>query len=261
MDTLRLAYSFFSYFFRAKTKYAVHSPFVFTFATKVLEAPKKKGLTQPIEKTRKTLLKNHNTIDVIDFGAGRKNELSEKRKISSIARHSAKSSKYSNLLFELVHFYKPSNVLEIGTSLGISAMYLAAGNKNSKVYTIEGSPAVSAFAATNFKSNSIENIRQYTGNFNEILSNVLKEIGTVDLVFFDGNHQKEATIRYFEQCLPFAGNDSIFVFDDIRWSKGMTEAWDNICSHSAVTCSIDLFAMGIVFFRKELSKEHFVLKY
>jgi predicted O-methyltransferase YrrM len=261
MDMLRLAHSFISYYFKAKTKYAVHSPFVFTFVTKVLNAPKKKQLSQSIENTRKNLLKNNATIDVIDFGAGRKNDLFEKRKISSIARHSAKSRKYSNLLFELVHFYKPSNILELGTSLGISAMYLASGNKDSEVYTIEGSPAISSLAAANFKNNSINNIQQYTGNFDEILGDVLKEIGTLDLVFFDGNHQKEATIKYFEQCLPYTGNDSIFIFDDIRWSKGMKEAWDNICSHSSVTCSIDLFAMGIVFFRKELSKEHFVLKY
>ena len=261
MDILRLIFNYINYFFKAKTKYAIHSPFVFTFVTKVLEAPKHNDLTRSIEKIRKNLLKDHRTANVIDYGAGKKNNLTEKRKISSIARHSAKSRKYSKLLFELVYFYKPEKVLELGTSLGISAMYLASGNKDSKVFTIEGSPAISELAKENFNNNSTENIQQYTGNFDDVLKEVLTEIGTANLIFFDGNHQREATIRYFEECLPFAENDSIFIFDDIRWSKGMTEAWNVICKHPSVTCSIDLFAMGIVFFRKELSKEHFVLKY
>jgi predicted O-methyltransferase YrrM len=81
------------------------------------------------------------------------------------------------------------------------------------------------------------------------------------MVFFDGNHKKEATLRYFDMCLSHIHNNSILLFDDIHWSKGMKEAWENIRQHPSVVVSIDLFSMGIVFFRKELSKQDFVLRF
>ena len=81
-----------------------------------------------------------------------------------------------------------------------------------------------------------------------------------DLIFFDGNHQKEATIDYFEQCLQHIHNDSVFIFDDIYWSKGMKQAWQHINEHPSVTISIDTFYWGIVFFRKEQKKQHFTIR-
>ena len=83
---------------------------------------------------------------------------------------------------------------------------------------------------------------------------------TTDLIFFDGNHQKEATLNYFNQLLPLAHNDSVFIFDDIHWSKGMEEAWEKIKKHPEVRVTIDSFYWGIVFFRKEQEKEHFTIR-
>lgn len=81
-----------------------------------------------------------------------------------------------------------------------------------------------------------------------------------DLIFFDGNHQKDATLRYFRQLLPLAHNESIFIFDDIHWSPGMEEAWEEIRRHPRVRVSIDTFFWGMIFFRKEQEKEHFIIR-
>jgi predicted O-methyltransferase YrrM len=81
------------------------------------------------------------------------------------------------------------------------------------------------------------------------------------MVFFDANHTKEATLNYFNQCLEKANNNTVFIFDDIYWSEGMTEAWKEIYSNPAVTYSIDLFHLGIVFFNKEWIKSHFKIKF
>jgi hypothetical protein len=40
----------------------------------------------------------------------------------------------------------------------------------------------------------------------------------------------------------------------------MKSAWKAIINHSEVTISIDLFFVGLVFFRKGIEKQHFVLK-
>ncbi len=83
---------------------------------------------------------------------------------------------------------------------------------------------------------------------------------TTNLVYFDGNHQKDATLKYFHQLLPLAHNDSVFIFDDIHWSKGMEESWEEIKAHPGVRVTIDSFFWGIVFFRKEQKKEHFTIR-
>ena len=67
-------------------------------------------------------------------------------------------------------------------------------------------------------------------------------------------------MHYFEALLPKATNDTVFIFDDIYWSKGMTEAWETIKQHPKVTVTVDTFFWGFVFFRKEQAKEHFTIR-
>ena len=83
---------------------------------------------------------------------------------------------------------------------------------------------------------------------------------TYNLIYFDGNHSKKATLEYFELLLPTLTNDAVWIFDDIHWSKDMEEAWEIIKNHSKVKVTIDTFQWGIVFFRKEQEKEHFVIR-
>jgi hypothetical protein len=41
----------------------------------------------------------------------------------------------------------------------------------------------------------------------------------------------------------------------------MKEAWEEIKMHDRVTVTLDLFYFGIVFFRKEQVKQHFIIKF
>ena len=201
------------------------------------------------------------TISITDFGAGSSINASKKRAVASIAKHSLKPAKYAQLLFRLVRHFKPEIIVELGTSLGITTLYLATPRSNAKVLTLEGCPETSAIAKSNFERFQTNNIHIVTGNFNGTLPKTLSSIPSLDFVFFDGNHQKAATLDYFSQCLPYINNDSVFVFDDIYWSSGMQEAWETVKKNPSVTVSIDLYAIGIVFFRKEQEKQHFTIKF
>jgi predicted O-methyltransferase YrrM len=250
-----------NYYFRSRTKYSVHSPFVFEFITTVLDHKKvANDKVLKIESLRKELLSFHKEIEVKDFGAGSSLKNTHKKKVSDIVRHSAKSRKYANLLYRIEDHYQIRNVLELGTSAGLTSLYLAAPSCVDHVLTLEGCPETAKLAEENFKRMNAANLRVINGNFDDLLSEVLAE-SRFDLIFFDGNHTEEATIRYFEQCLPAATNDSIFIFDDINWSDGMKNAWNRIKENPAVTVTVDLFFLGIVFFRKELSKEDFVIRF
>jgi len=216
---------------------------------------------EDIESIRAKLLLTDMEITIEDHGAGSKVNNSNKRKIKDIAKNTVKSPKYGQLLFRMVNHFKPATILELGSSLGISTMYLAAPSRKIKLTTVEGCPNTAKVAQINFDKIGFENIELIKDTFDHFLPNHLAKIKALDFVFFDGNHQKEATINYFNLCVEKIHNKTVFVFDDIHWSEGMAEAWEEIKKHPKITSSIDLFFIGIVFFNPDLSKENFVLKF
>ncbi len=213
-----------------------------------------------LEGMRKKLWKNHQKIQVTDFGAGSHVSKSNERAISSIAKSAVSPSHQSKMLFRLVKHYQPTTLLEFGTSLGLTALYQALPNKEAKFITLEGCPNISKHAQFNFDFAKAKNIQLITGSFETTLKKALSEFEQFDYIFFDGNHRKEPTLEYFHTCLEKAHENSIFIFDDIHWSEGMEAAWEEIQKHPSITLSLDLFFMGIVFFRKEnRQKEHHIL--
>ena len=242
--------------------HGMHSPFIFEFITKVLNDKTVYLEYEKVELQRNRLLNDNTVLEVEDFGAGSVIDKKNKRTISSIAKNAAKPKKFGQLLFRMVKYYQPPIILELGTSLGITTSYLSLAKPGARVVTMEGSKEIAEVAKRNFSNLETRNIEISEGNFDDTLSSVISQLSSVDLVFVDGNHRKEPTIRYYQQLLAKTNNDSILVFDDIHWSSEMEGAWDTIKNDTAVSCSIDLFFIGIVFFRKEFQEKlHFVIRF
>lgn len=229
--------------------HGVHSPFVFDFIRKVLLADTKDSRFIAIENLRKKLLQNETMIEVEDFGAGSAVVKSRNRKIKDIAASSLKQPKYARLLNRMISYYKTTSVLELGTSLGITTAYLASV-PDVHVQTLEGASGIAAIAKNNFDQLGLSNISITQGNFDDTLISTLQQ-NNFDFIFIDGNHRKEPTLNYFNKILQQSNEKTIIVFDDIHWSAGMEEAWQIIQQNETITLSIDLFFIGIVFFRKE----------
>ncbi|GEO06889.1 O-methyltransferase [Adhaeribacter aerolatus] len=261
MSLLRLGFKFFVYRLQSFRLHGVHSPFVFDLYQHVIQHDGYYGAYKPIEKLRKELKQNHNKIEITDLGAGSKINPTYLRPISELAKISAKPPKYAQLLFRLVNYFQPNQVLELGTSLGLTTAYLASARPKGTVYTFEGCPKIAQQAQVNFRKLKLSNINLITGNIDQTLPAFLQDTGKVDFVYFDGNHRYEPTLRYFQLCLEKHTENTVFVFDDIYWSAEMEKAWKEICSHPAVTLSIDLFQLGLIFFRKAQPKQHFTLWY
>lgn len=252
--------AFAKYYWRAQTKYDVHSPFVFDFIQNAFEEKKWYYTFGTLQDLRYELEASNEIIEVTDFGAGSQVLPTKKRKIGAIAKSSLSSPFFCQLLFSIVQWQKPKNVLELGTSLGLSALHLAAGSRDTDIYTLEGCPNIAHVAQTNFDTFDAKNIHLIVGRFDLTLQPTLETVKTIDLAIIDGNHQKQATIDYFEQLLKHIPTDACLIFDDIYWSKDMEAAWQYIKNHPSVTISIDTFQYGLVFFRKEkIEKEHFTL--
>lgn len=261
-SSFQLAFKYIKYRFSASNGkgHGIHSPFVFNLVTKVLNDKTKYEAYQKIEKQRSLLLAKETIIDVDDFGAGSVKGLKKKRVVQEIAASSLKPVKYAQLLYRLVKYFQPNEVLELGTSLGITTSYLATAQRTAQVTTLEGSATIASLAQQTFEQLQINNINSVIGNFDDTLKTVTDK--NYDFIFIDGNHRKEPTLRYFQQLLDCIGNETVIVFDDIHWSQEMEEAWEEIKVHPSVTLTVDLFFIGLVFFRKEQKeKEHFVIQF
>ena len=263
IEQLKSLFQYLLHLVRVRSKYRIHSPFVYDFFKYILDDQTQYPDYESIEKIRKDLLLRARFIKRVDLGARSIAFPYSQRfvRVRDIARKSSVSPKKGQFLYKLVKHYKPRTVIEIGTAFGISSMYMALGYRNSHIYTMEGCNDTLQIAKHNFSRLGLGNIKEIYGNFDKRLPEILNEVESVDLVFFDGNHKEGSTLRYFDECLSHIHNNTVFVFDDIYWSKGMKLAWENIRQHPSVKVSIDLFSVGVVFFRKELSKEDFILRF
>lgn len=252
--------SYLKFLWDSKNEHGVHSPFVFNLLTKCFYDKKTKPEYSILRNYRKSLLNNKNFIEVTDFGAGSKVFKSNRRQISKIASTAGISPKRAELLFRVTNYFQPKNILEIGTSLGLATSALALGNTNAKIITLEGCPQTASVAKSNLENFDCKNVDTIITEFENFLVSTNLQATDYDLIYFDGNHSKKATLAYFDLLLQTITNDCVWIFDDIHWSPEMEEAWEIIKNHPKVTVTIDTFQWGFVFFRYEQEKEHFVIR-
>ncbi len=257
---LHILKSYINFIWNSKNEHGVHSPFVFDLVTKCFYDKTKFPEYQTLKNYRNSLLANKNTIEVTDFGAGSRVFKSNTRQISKIAQTAGISPKRAELLFRIVHYFQPESILEIGTSLGLATSALSLGNKNSYLLSLEGCYNTQSVTENLFnKEFPNYNFEFLNVEFGEFFKNTTG-ISDWNLIYFDGNHSQKATLDYFELLLPTITNTSVWIFDDIHWSAEMENAWEIIKKHPKVKVTIDTFQWGIVFFRTEQEKEHFVIR-
>lgn len=240
-----------AYYLRAKTRYDVHLPFLFQLTEEVLEDERFYYAFQDIALLRAQLQQNHRWLELTDHGAGSLINGSKRRTIADLARNSAISRESGELLFRLVRFMQPKQMLEMGASLGISAAYQAAAAPRGATFiTLEGCPQTAEEARSNLQQLAPGKIEVRTGPFEASLPLALKDLGRLDYLYLDGDHREGASLSYFNTCLPYAHDGSVFVIADIHWSAQMERAWEQLKQHPEVTLSVDLFHFGLLFFRK-----------
>jgi predicted O-methyltransferase YrrM len=252
--------SYLKFLWQSKNEHAVHSPFIFSLITKCFYDRKPKTAYSVLEEYRNSLLQNKKSISVNDFGAGSKVFKSNSREIAKIAKTAGISTKRAELLFRITHYFQPESILEIGTSLGMATSALSLGNPTAKVTTLEGCLETTKIAQNQFRQFGLSNVNLVTTEFKNYLTNNQLSIVNYQLIYFDGNHSKKATLDYFELLLPTITNETVWIFDDIHWSSDMEEAWEMIKKHPKVTVTIDTFQWGLVFFRYEQNKQDFIIR-
>lgn len=249
------------YWLDAVDEHSLHSPFFFDLYTHVLRPGSASTAPyQGIEQLRQKLLQDQRTIPRSTFGAGSAALAETLPSIASIARTSLSPARYLACYARLIEHLRLQSVVELGTSLGISGLYLA-HTPGTTVTTFEGSPEIADTARSTFEFLGAQNIKLLEGNIDTTLPAWLQGIRTLDVAFVDANHRYDATLRYFQWLLPRFHARSVVIFDDIHHSAEMEKAWHNIRTNKLVYGSVDLYRCGMVFFDPSLNRQHHVVQF
>lgn len=166
------------------------------------------------------------------------------------------------LLLALTRQLRPRSVVEMGTNIGISGVYIAAGlelNGSGRLVTLEGAPSKAALAEAKFRELGLR-AEIVIGDFALTLRPALEELATVELAFIDGFHEGTATLRYHSILKQYAPDGAVLAYDDIRWSKGMARAWQQIQNDSDVELALDLGDIGLCVLGRKQRRQPLRLK-
>jgi predicted O-methyltransferase YrrM len=261
-EKLLTMFSYVWHLLLAKHRYGhgVHSPFAFEFINKVVFDHTSYSEYKSLQVLRNELKRSDIQLQVQEVGSGSTHFSGKSRKVSDLIHVSSVNRKNGKLLFRISRNYKPATIIELGTSIGLSSLYLAKGSPVSRVVTVEGNPELSQFAAELFKKCNTENITPIIGLFDEQLELLKQKYPVPQLVFIDGNHNVEATLRYYRHFSEQM-NSGILIFDDINWSRNMRKAWKEIRQDRSARATIDLFYMGIVLLDQSITPGHYRVRF
>lgn len=214
---------------------------------------------QEVEQLRKKMADSDEEIEIKDMGAGSRLKLGKRRKISQLAKHSATGYEQGLFINKIVDYFKPANILELGTSLGIGTAYLSGHKAVREVLSIDACEKSQKIARENFDILKLNNIKLINENFDSVFDSEALSDRKFDFIYIDGNHRGSALLKYYQILLSKHSNVKlILLIDDINWSVDMYSAWKKVVKNHPDSCSLNLFRLGIIFINyRELPAGYF----
>lgn len=265
--------AFFKHFFSSwnTSGEGIHSPYLFELVRFIIRDRNAYYCFADIERRREYLKACDDELDVVDFGSrGSKEGTHIRRKVSFIAKNHLERPEVGQLLFRLVnwigeHEKRPLQILELGTSLGITTAYLASPDSRNNVRTYEGSGEVLKVAQGVWRALRLENISWVEGNIDDTLlpsdlSLLYNAPARVDIAYVDANHTYEATKRYADFLLERLNQKGVLAIDDIHYSEEMERAWSELKADPRVTTTMDLYHLGLIFVDPHYLKRHYKIR-
>lgn len=249
--------SYLTFLIKSTNAHGVHSPFVYDLLTNGLKAHLDRDTKIQLIQHRKALLKDERKIQMTDLGSGSKVFDQKERAVKKIAQIAGMPFSRQKKLVGLCRHLEPTNILELGTSVGLGTAALLFGAPHAKITSVEGCPQTLAIAKEHLKPPQNRNLMLIQERFDRFLETDQKRY---DLILLDGDHRKTATLEYFETLLPKLQPNGLLIFDDIHWDEGMTMAWNQLRKDARIQVSIDTFWWGLVAVRSGQRKQHFTLR-
>ena len=229
--------------------HGVHSPFVFGLISKVVNVKCAYYSQEAIEKTRKKALSMDN------------------KQVAETIRKEGISPKTGALLTRLANHFKPERILQIGSSAGISALYLTAHSKTAQCTILEKRPDKANIAKHIIDMHGSNSINIITGEYDNTLPKVLTKDQPFDQPFdfiiinpeSKPNNTPSDTHKTFINCLPFIKDSTIIAINNINKDKHTRQLWQTACKKEQATVTIDMYSIGLIFFNRKLHKRNYIV--
>jgi predicted O-methyltransferase YrrM len=232
-------------------------------AARLALAPDEAEAEATVDALRRDLAADGRSLLVRDHGAGTRGLVSAEakppaRRVADVYRRAAASPGWGRFLFRLVRGLRPTRVLELGTSLGVSAAHLALAlalndrerGTRSRLVTVEGDPGLAALARGHLARAGVAGrVAVVEGRFADVLPGVLAAHGPFDLAFLDGHHEEAATLAYWRTLGPHLAPGACVAFDDVEPGRPVRRAWTRIAREetAAGAEAVDLLGLGLLF--------------
>jgi len=234
---------------RHRKGHGIHSPYLFEFVNLVVYNSEKVSIPPGVRLEHRRAREDHSL-------AG-----GEGRSVRSFVLRSSVSEKKGALLHRIARWFRPEMMVELGTGLGISTLYLATGSPGISLHSIEGNTQRATFAAHLVNRRQLGPVSIHWGDMDEKLDEILPLMPGRFLAYVDGNHRFDPTVSYVRLLMERAGEEAVIILDDIYWSREMHRAWREIISWPEIRASIDLYHLGILLLRKDLNCAHLKMKF
>src|SRR5690606_7037299 len=122
---IRFFVDYLKHYLTSNSRHGVHSPFVYNLIDSVIYDYSKKDYVKPIEELRKELKNDTRTLRITDLGAGSMLNNGKVKQIGSLARNALKPPRVAKLIARLANQFQPESIIELGTCLGITTLYLS----------------------------------------------------------------------------------------------------------------------------------------
>ncbi len=212
---------------------------------------------------RRQLARDTRILRVTDHGAGTRGIIRTEakpagRRVANIYRRAAATPAWGRFLFRLTRALQPRRVLELGTSLGVSAAHISAalemnemnGGARGHLVTLEGDPAIADLARAHLDElGQGARVEVVTGRFSDVLPAAIRDYSPFDLVFLDGHHEETATQGYWRLLRGALTPGACVAFDDIEPGRSVRRAWKQIVAAETMRGArvVDLVGLGLLF--------------
>ena len=142
--------------------------------------------------------------------------------VADLSTSKGVNSKKSQLLFKIVHYFSPKSILIVGDTTFEKEVMALANPKTTIDIDID---------------NAIYNC-----------------------IYFSSIPTNSITKETVEQLILTTENDSFWILEDIHANAAAEALWQTLQQNPKVTVTIDTYHFGLVFFRKEQAKEHFIIR-
>lgn len=245
----------------AKTRHGTHSPFVYKLTDEVIYDFSAKKIDDSVEQQRKKLFDDDSSLILTENNECLGQLKLQQTTVKRLAKKLTNKKEVDRLIYRLVANRQPAVSLQIGTGLGVSAAYFSMANSRNPVKIIECEPEFSTVAQRIFSNLGIDNVELRTGNLQQLLHHTLLNSTKLDIVYFNKFKDGETLFNLFGLCLAKADENSMFIIKGIYSDPSTKTMWAKIKELPEVTVTVDLFWIGLVYFKKDQAEEHFKIKF